>query len=120
MSSYCIITFCGNVSVPCYISWLHANLSIYGLVNRILAHGAQELLVACSNGDIEMLDTLRMRGYDPITQTFLHNWTTLHEACQWGHLSIVKRLLAQNIHVNAKVGLIIGCKGLEYNTCMSV
>ena len=62
---------------------------------RLLASGSQELLIAACTGDVERLQEVEGEGEGPNALVFLHDWTVLHEACQWGQVGVVQELLQQ-------------------------
>ena len=70
---------------------------------RLLASGANCLLVAACEGDTEsILKLVEEEGISP-SHEFSHGITPLHEACDGGHVEATKLLIELGADVNKQV-----------------
>lgn len=69
----------------------------------MLASGANQLLVAASEGDIEMICKLVEEEKISPSHEFQHGITALHEACEGGHVQASQLLLDLGADVNKQV-----------------
>ena len=71
---------------------------------RLLATGANLLLVAASTNDSAVVTHLVTSKGISVDSQFYHNGhTALHEACELGFLDVVKTLMELGANVNKKV-----------------
>ncbi len=70
---------------------------------RMLASGANRLLIAASTGDDHEVNRLIVEEMIAASHEFKLGLTALHEACDAGHLSTVKLLLDLDANVNKQV-----------------
>lgn len=70
---------------------------------RLLASGANRLLVAASEGDKEMILKLVKEEKISPSHEFQHGVTALHEACESGHINATQMLIDLGADVNKQV-----------------
>lgn len=74
--------------------------------HRLLALGANQLLMAASIGDDNEIKRLLVKEGISVNQEFKHGLTALHEACDAERLSTVQLLIEQKANINKQVTLI--------------
>lgn len=75
----------------------------YNVYCRLLASGANCLLIAASTGDHNEVKRLVEEEKISPSHEFKHGLTALHEACDVGRLSTVKMLIDLKANVNKQV-----------------
>ena len=82
---------------------LLVHTSYYTYTCRVLASGANRLLVAASDGDSDsILKLVKEEGISP-SHEFSHGITPLHEACEGGHIKAAELLIDLGADVNKQV-----------------
>ena len=80
---------------------------------RMLASGANRLLIAASTGDDHEVNRLIVEEMIAASHEFKLGLTALHEACDAGHMSTVKLLLDMDANVNKQVRVL--CMNNKYS-----
>ena len=82
---------------------IHVSVAHHNFICRILASGANRLLMAACEGDNEsILKLVEEEGVSP-SHEFSHGITPLHEACEGGHIKATELLIELGADVNKQV-----------------